>query len=59
METEVAPHVTFNGYWYTVTTPSGNTWSFDPIDQNEADAIDALWAWSRWLDFVKGQKTDE
>lgn len=53
-EREVAEGVTFNGSWYTVTTPTGLTWSFEEEDRNEAYIEQSLWAWSRWLDYVKG-----
>lgn len=53
VEVEVAPDVTFNGDWYTVTTPNGGTWSMDEDDIDEQYAISALHAWSRWLDYVR------
>jgi len=57
-ETEVAPDVTFNGIWYTVTAPSGDTWSMEDEDMNIPYIDNALYCWSRWRDFVvsEGQK---
>lgn len=52
-EVEVAPDVTFNGLWYVVSTPTGDTWSMDDEDLDEQYAISALHAWSRWLDYVR------
>lgn len=46
-------HVTFNGSWYRVTAPNGQTWTFDESDMDLAYIESALYAWSRWYDFVK------
>lgn len=51
-EVEVAPDVTFNGLWYTVTAPNGETWTFDAEETDVAYIESALHCWSRWLDFV-------
>lgn len=56
METEVATDVTFNGHWYTVTTPDGQTWTFDPEETEVAYIENALYAWSRWLDYVRSEQ---
>lgn len=49
--------VTYNGVWYTVTTPGGDTWTFDPDGDENLEYIDgALWAWSRWRDFVEASQ---
>ncbi len=55
-EKQVAPDVTFNGIWYTVATPSGNTWSMEEDDKDIAYIEEALYAWSRWLDYVKAEQ---
>lgn len=57
-EVEVAPDVTFNGLWYTVTAPNGNTWSMEDEDKDIPYVEDALYVWSRWLDYVKGASSD-
>jgi hypothetical protein len=54
-DVEVAPDVTFNGLWYTVTTPGGMTWTYDDEDLDAAYAKESLWAWSRWLDFIESR----
>lgn len=41
--------------YYSVETPGGERWSWDEEDLSEAYIEDALWAWSRLLDFVKDQ----
>jgi len=41
--------------YYSVETPGGERWSWDEEDLSEAYIEDALWAWSRLLDFVKGR----
>jgi len=53
VEQEVSPDVTYNGDWYTVSTPNGESWSMDEDDLDEQYAISALHAWSRWLDYVR------
>lgn len=45
--------VYFNGYFYTVTLPGGETWTFDPEDRDIAVIDEALYAWSRWRDYVE------
>lgn len=55
---QVATDVTYNGSFYTVDTPDGNTWSFDEEDKDIAYIESALYAWSRWLDYVKAEKGD-
>lgn len=47
--------VEYNGTWYTVTGPSGNTWTFDEDEMDEVYIEEALYCWSRWLDFVKAR----
>lgn len=54
-EVEVATDVTFNGVWYTVTSPNGETWTFDTEETDVAYIEGALYAWSRWLDYVRTQ----
>lgn len=55
-DVEVAPDVTFNGLWYTVTAPNGETWSMEPIEDENIPYIDsALYCWSRWRDFVEAK----
>lgn len=46
-------HVTFNGSWYRVTAPNGQTWTFDESDLDLAYIESSLFAWSRIYDFVK------
>lgn len=41
--------------YYSLETPSGNRWSWDEEDLDEAYIEDTLWAWSRLLDFVKAR----
>lgn len=44
--------VDYNGAWWTVTTKSGNTYSFDSADQDIAytdDFIEALQIWRNHL----------
>lgn len=55
---QVATDVVYNGLWYTVTTPDGGTWSFDEEDKDIAYIESALYAWSRWLDYVKAESDD-
>lgn len=43
----------FDGKHYYVETPGGTRWSFDDRDLDEQYAVDALYAWSRVLDFVR------
>lgn len=56
IEKQVAPNVTFNGDWYTVTAPGGNTWTLEEEDKDVAYIEDALHAWSRWLDYVRSEQ---
>lgn len=55
-EKQVAPNVTFNGDWYTVTSPGGNTWTMEEEDKNVDYIEDALHVWSRWLDYVRTEQ---
>lgn len=51
-------HVTFNGSWFRVNAPNGQTWTFDESDMDLAYIESALYAWSRWYDYVKGLEDD-
>lgn len=44
--------------YYSLETPGGHRWTFDEDDLDEAYIEDALWAWSRLLDFVKALDND-
>lgn len=56
IEKQVAPNVTFNGDWYTVTSPGGNTWTMEEEDKDVNYIEDALHVWSRWLDYVRAEQ---
>ena len=43
--------VTYNGHFYEV-----GGWSFDESDKDIAYVESALYAWSRWLDYVKAEQ---
>lgn len=40
---------------YSLETPAGQRWSWDEADLEEGYIEDALFAWSRLLDFVKAR----
>lgn len=45
-----------NGFQiYSLETPAGQRWSWDEEDLDADYCEDALWAWSRLLDFVKAR----
>ncbi len=46
------------GGWWEVEGPNGNRWTFDREDFEPAYIEDALWAWSRLLDYVKAHPED-
>lgn len=53
---KVATDVIYNGLWYQVSTPSGDSWTFDEEDKDIAYIESALYAWSRWLDYVRSEQ---
>lgn len=41
--------------YYSLETPGGHRWSWDEEDLNADYARDALYAWSRLLDFIEAR----
>lgn len=55
-DVQVSPDVMFNGLWYTITAPNGQTWTMEDDDKDEGYIEGALYCWSRWLDYVKAER---
>lgn len=45
--------VDYNGAFYTVTLPNGQTWTYDESDRDLNDIDDAIEAWTIWRDYVQ------
>jgi hypothetical protein len=41
--------------YYSLETPEGRRWSWDEEEVDEPYIEDTLWAWSRFLDFVRAR----
>lgn len=54
-ENEIQVETAHGREYYSIETPSGQRWSWDEEDLDEAYIEDSLWAWSRLLDFVKAK----
>ncbi len=39
--------------FYTVTSPSGETWTFDPEEMNLSYIESAIFCWTAWRDYVR------
>lgn len=51
----VAPGIEFNGLWYEVTAPDGETWTFEDEDMDLRYIDAAIDAWTMWRDYVTGR----
>ncbi len=53
MDNEIQVETSYGREFYSIETPGGERWSWDEEDLNESYIEDALYAWSRLLDYVK------
>lgn len=53
------PAISKEQYWYEVTSPNGESWTFEDGDMDPAYIESALYCWSRWLDFVLDKRESE
>lgn len=55
MTNEIQVETSHGRRFYAIETPRGERWSWDEEDLDEGYIEDALFAWSRLLDFVKAR----